>query len=406
MRIVNRAHLPWFVFVVGATMVAAWIYLGNFAPQKLPSGWRPPLVFTQTPSEHRSVGGTPVGLIFGATAFVIFIFAGLLGARKKVVLWRLGTLQLWMRAHIWLTLLTVPLVLFHSGFRFGGPMTTLLVVLYAVVMISGIYGLVLQHQLPHIMKERLPAETVYEQIPHIRAQLVAAAEKMRDSFKSASRTDPSSGEPAPPEKTDAGAPAPSAAKTVTAESTPMASTSGELSTPTARAKSAVGSTITAQTVPPTSGTSAAPESSTLAKATADKPNPATATRPAATPSSSPAAPASSKPAALSDTVSQSVLLEFLDQQVLPYLSARRGDRFRLGTGRYSEELFRFVKLRVSEAYRVRVEEIQAWCDERRMLDLQLKLQHWLHGWLFLHVPISFLLILLTAWHAYVTLFYY
>jgi hypothetical protein len=389
MRILNRAHIPWFVFVVAAAIFAAWIYLGNFAPQKLPAGLRLPPAFTQTPSEHRSVGGTPVGLIFGATAFAIFIFAGLLGARKKVVLWRLGTLQRWMRAHIWLTLLTVPLVLFHSGFRFGGPMTTLLVVLYAVVMISGIYGLVLQHQLPHIMKERLPAETVYEQIPHIRAQLVTAAEKMRDSFK-----------PAPLEKTDAGAPAPSAAKTVTAESTPMASTSGELSTPTARAKSVVGSSITAQTVPPTSGTPAAPGSSAFAKATADKPTPVTA------PSSSPAATTSAKPQVASDTVSQSVLLEFLDEQVLPYLSARRGDRFRLGTNRYSEEVFRFVKLRVSETYRARVEEIQAWCDERRMLDLQLKLQHWLHSWLFVHVPISFLLILLTAWHAYVTLFYY
>lgn len=389
MRILNRAHIPWFVFVVGATIFAAWIYLGNFAPQKLPAGLRLPSAFTQMPSEHRSVGGTPVGLIFGATAFMIFIFAGLLGARKKVVLWRLGTLQRWMRAHIWLTLLTVPLVLFHSGFRFGGPMTTLLVVLYAVVMISGIYGLVLQHQLPHIMKERLPAETVYEQIPHIRAQLVAAAEKMRDSFK-----------PAPLEKTDAGAPAPSAAKTVTAESTPMASTSGELSTPTARAKSVVGSTITAQTVPPTSGPPAAPGSSAFAKATADKPTPVTA------PASLPPATTSAKPQVASDTVSQSVLVEFLDEQVLPYLSARRGDRFRLGTNRYSEEVFRFVKLRVSEIYRARVEEIQAWCDERRMLDLQLKLQHWLHSWLFVHVPISFLLILLTAWHAYVTLFYY
>jgi hypothetical protein len=409
MRIVNRANLPWFVFVIGATIFAAWIYLGNFAPQELPAGLRLPLAFTQTPSEHRSVGGTPVGLIFGATAFAIFIFAGLLGARKKVVLWRLGTLQRWMRAHIWLTLLTVPLVLFHSGFRFGGPMTTLLVVLYVVVMISGIYGLVLQHQLPHIMKERLPAETVYEQIPHIRAQLVAAAEKMRDSFKSADRTDSSRGEPTPPEKTDAGAPAPSAAKTVTAASTPMASTSGELSTPTARAKSVVGSTITAQTVPPTSGTSAAPESSTLAPPsgpTADKLTPASAMRPATAPPSSPAGAASAKPQAASDTVSQSVLFEFLDEQVLPYISARRGDRFRLGTSRYSEEIFRFVRLRVSEAHRARVEEIQAWCDERRMLDLQLKLQHWLHGWLFLHVPISFLLILLTAWHAYVTLFYY
>src|SRR5204863_1566851 len=108
-------------------------------------------------------------------------------------------------------------------------------VLYIIVMVSGIYGLVLQHYMPAIMMERLPAESVYEQVPHIRAQIVAAATKMRDSFK-----------PALPTKTDAGAPAPSAEKVVTAGSTPMAS--ADLSTPTARAKSVVGSTITAETI--------------------------------------------------------------------------------------------------------------------------------------------------------------
>ena len=91
---------------------------------------------------------------------------------------------------------------------------------------------------------------------------------------------------------------------------------------------------------------------------------------------------------------------------MPYLHARRGSRFRLGNGRYSDDTFRFVKLRVAEPYRTQVEEIQTWCDQRRTLDLQVRLQHWLHGWLFVHVPFSFLLLMLTAWHAFVTLFYY
>src|SRR6202011_2010327 len=220
MRIVNRAHLPWFIFVVAATLFAVWLYVGNFSPQSLPSALHLPDSLVQKPSEHHRVGGTPLGLIFGTIALSIFIFAALLGVRKKLVLWRVGTVQRWLRAHIWLTLLTIPLVILHSGFRLGGPMTTLLVVLYAIVMVSGIYGLALQHQLPRIMKERLPAETVYEQIPHIRAQLFAAATKMRDSFK-----------PNPPAKTDAGAPAPSPTKAITTGSTPMASTAADLSTP-------------------------------------------------------------------------------------------------------------------------------------------------------------------------------
>src|SRR4029077_15597992 len=213
MRIVNRVHLPWFLFVVFATLVSIWLYIGNFTPQTLPSALRLPDSLVQKPLDHRSVGGTPLGLIFGTIALSIFVFAALLGVRKKLVLWRVGTVQRWLRAHIWLTLLTIPLVILHSGFRFGGPMTTLIIILYTVVMVSGIYGLILQHYMPAMMMEKLPAESVYEQIPHIRAQLVTAATKMRASFK-----------PSPPVKPDAGAPAPSAEKVVTAGSAPMSST--------------------------------------------------------------------------------------------------------------------------------------------------------------------------------------
>lgn len=420
MRIFNRAHVPWFIFVLLATMAVVVLYVANFHPQRMPAGIHLPAYLIQKPSEHRSVGGTPLGLIFGAISFAIFIFATLLGVRKKVVLWRLGALQRWMRAHIWLTLLTIPLVLLHSGFRLGGPMTTLLMALYVIVMVSGIYGLILQHQMPHLMKERLPAETVFEQIPHIRSQLYVAAEKLRDSFR-----------PVPPKKTDAGAPAPSPAKSVTAGSTPMSSTAGDLSTPTARAKSTVGSTITAEPISPLAATAAevaevkASEVALPVAEVADPgaqkiPSPPASTSPQPPPASAattvakpapPAAPVKKPTVATAaklapDPASEAALVEFIERQVLPYLSARRGEKFRLNNARFSDDTFRFAKLRVAEAYRSRVEEIQAWCDERRMLDLQTKLHHWLHAWLFVHVPFSFLLLMLTAWHAFVTLFYY
>jgi hypothetical protein len=304
MRILNRAHVPWLLFVMLATIAACWVYLGNFYPARLSPELGLPPALIQRVSEHRSIGGTPVGLIFGAISFAIFIFGALLSLRKRVVLWPIGTVQSWMRAHIWLTLLTIPLVLLHSGFRLGAPLTSLLMALYSVVMVSGIYGLFLQHQVPSIMQERLPAETVYEQIPHIRSQLLLAAEKMCNSLT-----------PAAHQKAAAGAPA-------------------------------------------------------------------------------------------VDPESEAALVTFLQDQVMPYLKARRGGRFRLGDSRYSDDTFRFVKLKVAEAYCSRVEEIQAWCDERRMLDLQSRLHRWLHAWLFVHVPFSFLLLMLTAWHAFVTLFYY
>ena len=485
MRIYNWKHFPWFVFVCLATAAAWLLYAGNFHPDWMPAGIRLPSSLIQTPTEHHTVGGTPLGLAFGAISLGIFVFAALLNLRKKIPLWRIGTVQLWLRAHIWLTFLTIPLILLHSGFRLGGPMTTLLMALYALVMVSGIYGLALQHLMPRLMKERLPAETVFEQIPHICAQLCVAAEKMRDSFK-----------PAPPKKPDAGAPAPSPAKAVTAGSAVMASTKGDLSTPVARAKSVTGSTVTAEPVavtaaastaaalvkavevspepaipsvanaaaPPAPAKSAetigtptarvqseppgapvsrasvppgdepapdppvapsAPAAVAPAKSEAASPAPPTpAPKPSEAAEPKPTTPAAAKPAAAKpaaakptttpakpappppDPESEAALVDFIDRQILPYLRARRGERFRLGKARFSDDTFRFVKLRVAENYRSRVEEIQGWCDERRMLDLQTRLHHWLYAWLFIHVPFSFLLLMLTIWHAFVTLFYY
>ena len=460
MRINNWRHVPWIIFVALATVAACVLYVGNFYPALLPPWLRLPRSLIQTPTEHHTVGGTPLGLWFGSISLAIFIFAILLSLRKKIPLWRVGTVQRWLRAHIWLTILTIPLVILHSGFRLGGPMTTFLMVLYAIVMVSGFYGLFLQHIMPRLMKERLPAETVFEQIPHIRSQLALAAEKMRDSFKP------------PPKKPDAAAPAPSAAKTATAAAAVMASTKGELSTPVARAKTATGSEPTAAPVvtpppvdtppkppPPVPNaaiTPAAPKPETIGTPTArvqsdppgapvarseippgDKPAPSppvvagivdpgqakaetkpASPMPATTPSPKPPAPAAAKPAAPPapkpaakpapppDPASEAVLVEFIERQILPYLQAHRGDRMRLNNPRFSDDTFRFVKLRVAEGYRARVEEIQAWCDERRMLDVQVRLHHWLHGWLFVHVPFSFLLVMLTIWHAVVTLFYY
>jgi hypothetical protein len=138
-----------------------------------------------------------------------------------------------------------------------------------------------------------------------------------------------------------------------------------------------------------------------------KPPPAAAPKPAAAAAAKPAAakPAA-KPAAPADPESEAALVEFIERQVLPYLKASRGDRMRLNNARFSGDTFRFAKLRVTEGYRSRVDEIEGWVDERRMLDLQVRLHHWLHGWLFVHVPFSFLLLFLTIWHAWVTLFYY
>ncbi|MBI3950137.1 MAG: hypothetical protein HY314_06755 [Acidobacteria bacterium] len=76
-----------------------------------------------------------------------------------------------MRGHIGLGLLSLLLILFHSGFRFGGRLTSVLMILLIVIIASGIWGLVLQQFLPRMMTAQAPAETIYEQIDHVVDQL-------------------------------------------------------------------------------------------------------------------------------------------------------------------------------------------------------------------------------------------
>lgn len=116
-------------------------------------------------------GGSWLGLIYGNAAFLIMIFATLLGARKKAPTWRIGRAVTWMKGHLWLSLLLIPLVFFHSAFQVGGTVTLLIWIFFGFVMVSGILGAIAQHFLPRLMTEQVTMETVYDEIDHVIEQL-------------------------------------------------------------------------------------------------------------------------------------------------------------------------------------------------------------------------------------------
>ena len=304
---IARSHTPWIVFVVLATGGCTLLFLANFFPHLLPFPVRLPALLGDAPPSRNTVGGTPLGLIFGSVAFLIFLFASALGIRKKQRTWPIGSVQFWLKAHIWLTIFTIPLVLFHCGFHSGGTHTSWLMVLYVIVMGSGFFGLALQQFMPRMMTERLPREVVFEQIPYLRNQLLDAAKKLRESL---------------------------------AKSQPIA-------------------------------TAAA---------------------------ASPSEPSASGSIGAEDSSIQ-VLVRFLDRECLPYLGAKRGEHHALGSERMAVNIFSRLRLNVNEQWKPRVESMQNWCADRRLMDLQTRLQHWLHGWLLIHVPSSFALLVFTAWHA-------
>jgi hypothetical protein len=159
--LIDRTHRSWILGCSIALLVATAIYI-PYARSSL----------------HRPTGGTALGLTYGIAGFALMIFAGLLGARRKVPMWRLGRAATWLRGHIWLGLLSFPLIVFHGGFHFGGAMTFTLMVLFIVVVLSGVLGVLLQQMLPRLMLTRVPLETVYEQIDPIVEQLRGEADEL------------------------------------------------------------------------------------------------------------------------------------------------------------------------------------------------------------------------------------
>jgi hypothetical protein len=145
---------------------------------------------------HGPQAGSWPGLAYGGAGLALMLYAGVLGLRRRVPTWRVGHAATWMKGHLWLGLLSYALILFHSGFRLGGPLTLSLMVLFTVVVASGVYGVVLQQYLPRLMLARLPLETVYEEIDSVVRQLRDEADALVAAVVGplAERASPSVGE--------------------------------------------------------------------------------------------------------------------------------------------------------------------------------------------------------------------
>lgn len=158
---IDRTHKSWLVASLAILGVSLLLY-----------------GFYRVPLAAGSMGGTAIGLAFGSAGFAFMIFAALLGARKRVPVYRFGRAQTWMRGHLWLGLVSLPLILFHSGFRYGHGLTAWLMTLLIVVVVSGLFGAALQHYMPRVMTREVTMETIYEEIGHVRTQLLEEAEEL------------------------------------------------------------------------------------------------------------------------------------------------------------------------------------------------------------------------------------
>lgn len=304
---IDETHRKWFIGSLAALLIAALIYVAY--SRNTPQG---------------ANGGTVVGLIYGSIAFAFMLFAGLLGARKKVPIWRVGRAQAWMRGHLWLGFLSFPLIFFHSGFRFGVGLTRVLMWLFLVVFVSGIIGAVVQHFMPKLTTQRIPLETIYEQIGRVRSQLVAEAQTLIDEASSA--------------------------------------LAGSLSQATEqqRAASASAGTIGGLTV--ASGMQV-------------------------------------------DEGASIQLQEFFRREMQPYIAQGGARAMALADRNRSQGMFQQLRLLLPLNLHPAVDDLENICEEKRELDQQTQYHRILHGWLLVHIPVSYALLLLGAVHAMMALRY-
>ena len=296
-------------------------------------------------SDGRLPGGSSrTGLAAGIVGGLIIGFELLLWPRKRVRSWRLGSAQSWLRAHIWLGILAVPLVLMHARLLFiGGLLNWALMTLFFLVIASGVWGLVLQQYLPQAMLDHVPAETIYDQIGHVSRQQCRDVEKLVDALcehdpavhaaENASRHGPADDED-------------------DADDDEHAVVTGFRSMTGIQGKVV----------------------ETLALY-------------AAIPGTLP-------------------LRRTFFTEIRPYLLDGRASGAAVAEPHAATRRFAALRAASPAAAAELIDRLEQACERRRQFDLQARLHHWLHGWLLVHVPLSVALGVLLAIHIPVALWYW
>lgn len=118
----------------------------------------------QTPATVPN-GGTWLGYTLGTIGALIIVWLLLFGLRKRAYRSRLGTVQGWLSAHVYLGLSLVVVATLHTGFQFGWNIHTLAYGLMLTVIASGIWGVYVYFRNPALMSGMLNGKAL-DQIGH------------------------------------------------------------------------------------------------------------------------------------------------------------------------------------------------------------------------------------------------
>jgi hypothetical protein len=117
--------------------------------------------YHEVPSAYvKPYGGTWLGYTLGTIAAVLILWLMLLGIRKRRYQSRVGSVQGWTSAHIYLGASLIIVATLHCAFEFGWNIHTLAYVLMLLVITSGFFGVYAYLRYPEIMTANLAGETL------------------------------------------------------------------------------------------------------------------------------------------------------------------------------------------------------------------------------------------------------
>ena len=93
------------------------------------------------------------------------------------------------------------------------------------------------------------------------------------------------------------------------------------------------------------------------------------------------------------------LRRFFEVEFEPYVRQAGSRRMRLGNPALAQAMFRQLRVLFPPSLHSNIDDLENICEEKRQLDRQGRLHKILHGWLLVHIPLSYALLLLGAWHA-------
>lgn len=123
-------------------------------------------------------GGSQMGLAYGVAGTLLILLLAFFGIRKRWYRSTFGTLEQWMQSHIYLGVLALVILLFHSGGRFNDAVAVTTLILVAVVVVSGIFGAILYVTVPRLLTEvesNLTVEEISDQLNQLARSMARIA---------------------------------------------------------------------------------------------------------------------------------------------------------------------------------------------------------------------------------------